>query len=85
MTPAPVIPGAGADKHATQKPLRPVIPIRRASIRIIRVVAPRAYRGGIIVVITAGIIVRAGAGAIDNRRPDANANADLRLGRYRKR
>jgi hypothetical protein len=41
---APVIPGARTDKDAAREPARPVIAIRRAGIRIIRIVAPIAGR-----------------------------------------
>jgi len=39
---SPAIPRTGADKHAAYKPVRPVISIRRARIRIIVIVAVRA-------------------------------------------
>ena len=61
MTPSPVIPGTSADKYSACKPPRPVEAIRRASIRIIRVVAVRAYRRtagvalvGILVIVLTG-------------------------------
>ncbi len=39
-----VIPGASADKYAANKPVRPVIPVWSASVRIIAVVSIRANR-----------------------------------------
>jgi hypothetical protein len=44
VTPSPTPPGSDTQKHAAIKPVRPVIPIRRAGIWIIRVVAPLADR-----------------------------------------
>src|SRR5580658_2834159 len=40
--PAPVIPGAYTDEQAAGEPLWPVIPVRRATIGVIRVVSPFA-------------------------------------------
>jgi len=44
MVPAPTIPGPGADEDAANKPVRTVVAVRRACVRIIRVVAIRANR-----------------------------------------
>ena len=38
-TPVAAIPGTGADEHATDEPARSVVPVRRASVRIVRVIA----------------------------------------------
>ena len=46
-TPITVIPGAGADEEATDKPARPIVAIGRASIRVIVVIAPRTHRRGV--------------------------------------
>ena len=35
----PVEPRSGADKHSTQKPLRPIIPVRRAGLRVVAIIA----------------------------------------------
>ena len=45
MSPAPAVPRTDAYEDAAVKPLRPVIAVRRAGIRVIRVIAPLAYRG----------------------------------------
>lgn len=44
MSPAPVVPGSGADKDSACKPLWAIEAVRRASIRVIGIVAVRAYR-----------------------------------------
>ena len=44
MSPAPVVPGSGADKDAACKPLRTIKTIPRASVGIIGVVPVRTYR-----------------------------------------
>lgn len=41
---SPAIPGAGADEHAAGEPVRPVVTVRRASVRIISVVAVSTRR-----------------------------------------
>jgi hypothetical protein len=41
--PIPVIPRAGADEHAIKKPIWAIVAVRRTSIRVIIVVAVRAY------------------------------------------
>src|SRR4029077_8157614 len=41
---SPAIPGAGADKHSTHKPVGPIEAVRRARVWIIVVVSPLAYR-----------------------------------------
>jgi hypothetical protein len=43
-TASPAIPWAGTDKHSACEPIRPVIAVRRASVRIVPVVAVGAYR-----------------------------------------
>ena len=43
-TMSPAIPGAGADKHSTSEPIRPIVAVRRASIRRVAVVAIVAHR-----------------------------------------
>jgi hypothetical protein len=40
----PVEPRAGADKHATREPLRSVITVRRAGVRVIPIIAVRTDR-----------------------------------------
>jgi hypothetical protein len=59
-----VIPGSGADKDSAVKPCRPVIPVRRAGIRIVTVVAVRADRSGVSI-------------APVNRATDPNADRNL--------
>jgi len=49
----PAIPRSGADKDAAQEPARPVITIGGASIRRIRVVAPRADRSAVAITVVA--------------------------------
>ncbi len=41
-SPSPTVPGTGADKDSVRKPRRPVIAVRRASVRIVAVIAIRA-------------------------------------------
>ena len=38
-----VIPGAGPDKHATDEPLRPIVALRCASVRMVGIVAVGAH------------------------------------------
>ena len=45
---SPAVPRANADEEAAVKPLRTVIAVGSAGIRVIRVVAPLAYRGTVI-------------------------------------
>ena len=40
----PVVPGTGTDKHATNEPLRSVVAVRRAGIRVVAIIAVRANR-----------------------------------------
>jgi hypothetical protein len=47
MTPTPTVPGPDAEEDAAAKPRRPVVAVRRASIRIVRVVSPLTSRGTI--------------------------------------
>jgi hypothetical protein len=66
-----VIPGTCADKQAADKVARSVVAVRRTAIRIVRVIAPIAHRGGVVVVaVVVGIIVL----AVDNCGTDANSN-----------
>ena len=44
VSPAPVVPGSGADKDSACKPLWAIEAVRRASIRVIGIVPVRAYR-----------------------------------------
>lgn len=62
---APTVPRANADEEAAGEPVRTVIAIRRASVWIIRVVAPLAVRRAII------------ARRIHNGRTNTHANRDL--------
>jgi hypothetical protein len=43
-----VVPGSDADEQAAVEPVRAVIAVRRASIGVIRVIAPLAIRGTVI-------------------------------------
>src|SRR5579859_948499 len=63
MSPA-VVPRACADKDPVHKPGRPVIPVRRASIRIVRVIP---------------IVANRRARHIAGTNADANADSDLSL------
>jgi hypothetical protein len=69
MTPAPVIPGADADKDAAVEPVRTVIAIRCASVGVIRIIAPRAIRRAVI------------AGSRHHRRSNSNPYRDLGIRR----
>jgi len=71
VSPAPTVPGASADKYAAYEPVRSVIAVRSASVRIIRIIAPRADRGTV------------GIRSSHNRRPDTNTDTygDLCVGR----
>jgi len=40
----PVEPRAGTDKHATDEPLRSVVAVRRAGVRVVAIIAVRANR-----------------------------------------
>ena len=40
----PVEPGAGTDKHATDEPLRSVVAVRRAGVRVVAIIAVRTNR-----------------------------------------
>jgi hypothetical protein len=60
MAPAPVIPRPGANKDAAVEPIRPVVPVRGAGIRVVSVIAPLADRGTI------------NYGSGNNRRADSN-------------
>jgi hypothetical protein len=72
-----VIPGAGPNKHATEKPASPVISIGRASIRIEGVIAPPAYRGAAYII---------GSGITDFwSDTDSNCNLSIRLRRHHQR
>jgi hypothetical protein len=42
---APSVPRTGADEHAAVEPVGSVVPIRRATVRVVRVIAPLANRG----------------------------------------
>jgi hypothetical protein len=56
-TPVTVIPGAGADKEATDEPARAIVAIGRAGVRIIRIVTPGADRSRVsITVISVSVI-----------------------------
>jgi hypothetical protein len=46
--PAPSVPGSGTDKEAAREPTRSVIAVRRASVGVVRVIAPFAIRGAVI-------------------------------------
>jgi hypothetical protein len=52
---APAVPRSDADEGAAHEPARPIIAVRRASVRIIRVVAPLTGRGTIFGVSVSGI------------------------------
>ena len=69
VMPAPTVPRSGADKHAAREPARTVISIGRASIWVIRVIAPIADRRAVIISIGIG----------HNRRPNSYSNRDLSI------
>jgi hypothetical protein len=69
---APVIPGPGTDKQAAIEPVRTVISVRCAGIRVIVVIAPFAIR-------RTGICVIRG----NHRGADAHSNTDLGARRNR--
>jgi len=71
MPPAPSIPGARTEKDTADEPVRSVIAIRGASIRIGRVIAPVAY--------WRAVIYR----GRHHFLPDTNPNSNLRVGRDR--
>jgi hypothetical protein len=68
MAPAPAVPRADADKDAAVKPIRTVIAIRGAGIRVVGVIAPLAIRGAVSIV---------SIGSINYRRADAYPHPDL--------
>lgn len=72
-SPIAVIPGACSDKDAAKKPARSVITVGGASIRIVRIVAPRANRRGTIVAVISIVVTVSWVG------PDADSHTDLRL------
>lgn len=59
-----VVPGAGADKHAVNKPVGAVIAIRRAAKRIVGIKTVRADRRRVVYAVS---------------RPDLHANGNLRV------
>jgi hypothetical protein len=67
-----VIPGAGPNEYSAEEPRRSIVPIRRTGIRIIAIIAIRAYRRRISI-------------ALINRGANSNSNRDLcmRVGRSR--
>jgi hypothetical protein len=65
-SPISVIPGAGADEQAAYEPARPVITVRGASIRRIRVIPPGTSRSAVPIT----IIAIAVAAAHSNTDPD---------------
>src|SRR5580698_7725426 len=69
---APVIPRPGADKQAAIEPVRTVVAVRCAGIRVIVVIAPRAIRR------TGICVIRA-----NHRGADAHSNSDLGARRNR--
>lgn len=69
--PAPTVPRADADEEAAYEPVRSVITVRRASVGVVRVVAPVADRGT--------INVR----GVTDRRADSDADSDLGICRCR--
>jgi hypothetical protein len=44
VTPSPVVPGTGTDKHSARKPLRTIEAVRRTGIGIVRVIPVRTHR-----------------------------------------
>jgi hypothetical protein len=73
--PTPAIPGTCTDKDAADKPVRTIIAVRRASIRIIGVITPGANRRSII----------QRHRSLHNSWPNPNTYSDLRLSNNRKR
>jgi hypothetical protein len=78
--PAPVVPGTGADEHAADEVVRPVVAVRCAAIGGIRVVAVIAGRWTVIVVVR--IIVGSGN---SRTHADSDAYSYLRAGHSRER
>jgi hypothetical protein len=70
----PVKPRPRANKHAAHKPLRPIITIRRASVRRVRIIAIRAYRRR----------SKVGWGNNCRSHPHANRHANTRARRPRR-
>jgi len=68
------IPGAGPDKDAAVEPRRPVVPVRRASVGIIAIVAIGADRSRVAVAVSP-----------IHRATDPNSNRDLGMGISRSR
>jgi hypothetical protein len=66
---APVVPGSDADEDAAVEPVRAVIAVRGAGVRVIGVVAPLAIRGTVI-------------GGIADCRANADTDRDLGIRRY---
>jgi hypothetical protein len=89
MMPAPTVPRAYADKDSADKPLRTVIAIGSACVRIVRVVAPAAnwWTVGVSVIVSVGIY-RIGIcriGICHDRGTDAYTDGDLRFRRFGER
>jgi hypothetical protein len=62
------IPGAGTDEHSAHEPRRSIVPVRRAGIRIVAVVAIGAHRSRIAVTVSP-----------IHRGTDPNSNRHLRM------
>ena len=73
--PTPTVPRTCADEDAAREPAGSIVAIRRASVRVIRVVAPIACRGAVIAVITRG----------NNGRTHSDANCNLGMSCCRER
>ena len=71
--PATSVPRAGAQEHATVEPLRAIITIRSAGIRVIGIIAPITYRRA--------VIHRGGY----NSRSNSDTHCHLSVCRYRER
>jgi hypothetical protein len=63
----PAVPGSRTDEEPACEPARPVVAVRSARVRVIRIIAPIANRGTI------------GIGRVDHRRTDANTDCNLSI------
>ena len=69
----PAVPRSGADKDAAHKPVRTVIAIGRASVRVVGVIAPGAFGWAVVTVVVT--VIRSG----HNRRANTDSYRDLAI------
>jgi hypothetical protein len=75
-TPIPVIPGAGSDEEATDKPARSIVSIGRARVGVVVVISPRTHRRRV------PVTVISVSTAVANANPDTNTYLGTRRSRH---